>query len=1240
MDSHKSVLLQVAGLPVMLVLLACGGGSGGSSTSSGIDSVSVSPPSVSVSIGQTAQFSATVHGTGNFSHSVIWSASAGTITGSGFYSAPAGVPDPSSVTITATSVQDPTKSGNANADVFLITSITISPSSAILDPGQTQQFTVALNGQGVKDQEVSWAVNHLPGGTEQLGSISASGLYTAPTAVPNPDPVTVSAISVADPAKIAEVTVGINGVTGVSISPTTMSLFASQKQTFAAVAAGVGHFNPGVVWSVVGQNGPPAGEITADGVYTAPPEISTQATDIVQATSITDATKSATSNILLYPTPVLTKLTPEVGNVGDTLTVDGSNFGGIATFYFTGLNGVLIPVEAWGSSQQLGVEVPLGATTGPVYLQERFPGASKPSSPSNTLNFTRLPKLRIRAESKDLSAGETTQLKSRVLGFNTGQNVTWTADLGSVDGNGLYQAPSEISIETFAHVSGCISGTQTCDTLILGLHPFRVQPSPALVPWGGSSLQLEATVGGSVVGANWDLNSGGGTLSSNGLYTSSTDIADGGTIPLSANVAANMENASVTVTGAFPGVINTVSDYVDFTTPLPLGTNYEQVTSSGTRLFALGSSTFASYFERTYFFIDIYDITNPGQPVWLDAVEAGARGRMFVRDNILYQIGPDTIEYPANMTAVAAFDISGSIPQLISRSLTPGMAGTYDVSGNLIYAVGPASDGNLFYYQFTLNSGDVAETDLVVLSPAGDGTPPMFNFPTGDGTHLFVGLVIGGNPQWLLAKYDLTASPPALVGTISVPVVAQPTIVGNSLLMGGTVYDISGTLPVPISEVPFVRVVDIQGSQLLTEQAPSGISVIDLSVPSQPKQKNLMYSNSNDAQLTRWAATTLVSPGGGNLSIYDPAPKGGPMLKTFLYGPFDPSLSAVFDQAINNSMLYIAAETDQGNSVPAFDLTMNPVSQVGALNTGTSVPFAVTTLNNTLYVGTDQGLVVVDISNPSNPVQVNSSSGQFGCLGHSGNLVFAGTLDSRLIIFDVTQPNSPVKLSSTTLPTIPVVLRSSGNLLFIADDTAGLLIYNVANPSAPSFVSQFQPSIGVEDIAVSGSLLFLAASDQGLIVVDISNPAKPVLVGQGAFPQYLPSDGPPLASTVALQDSLVYVGTEYANGSILGFDIRQKDYPRLVSMMSEGSMEDTLLFSLLVNKSDLFVGGTLSFPLLQLDITQPRNVVSWPSEPLGLLPKAKSVLKDRSRPWNERGDKTMPRKFSGSPARTCRSQTR
>jgi hypothetical protein len=80
-------------------------------------------------------------------------------------------------------------------------SVTISPTSATVRVNRTKQFTATVLNSS--NTTVTWKVNGVVGGNTTVGTISSSGLYRAPGAVPNPATVTISATSVADPTKSA-----------------------------------------------------------------------------------------------------------------------------------------------------------------------------------------------------------------------------------------------------------------------------------------------------------------------------------------------------------------------------------------------------------------------------------------------------------------------------------------------------------------------------------------------------------------------------------------------------------------------------------------------------------------------------------------------------------------------------------------------------------------------------------------------------------------------------------------------------------------------------------------------------------------------------------------------------------------------------------------------------------------------------------------------------------------------------
>jgi uncharacterized repeat protein (TIGR03803 family) len=86
--------------------------------------------------------------------------------------------------------------------------VTVSPASAQVPVNGVQQFVATV--ANTSNSAVTWNVNGLTGGNSTVGTISSTGLYTAPATVPSPAAVTVTATSQADSTKSgsAAVTIG------------------------------------------------------------------------------------------------------------------------------------------------------------------------------------------------------------------------------------------------------------------------------------------------------------------------------------------------------------------------------------------------------------------------------------------------------------------------------------------------------------------------------------------------------------------------------------------------------------------------------------------------------------------------------------------------------------------------------------------------------------------------------------------------------------------------------------------------------------------------------------------------------------------------------------------------------------------------------------------------------------------------------------------------------------------------
>jgi uncharacterized protein (DUF1800 family) len=166
----------------------------------------VSPATASVGLGSTQQFAA--------SNVTAWSALAGSITASGLYTAPAATTATGTDTVTATG-----PGGTSTASVTLLPKIIVSPATATITLGATQQFSAS--------NVTAWSATS--------GAVSSTGLYTAPAIMPASGSDTVKATGPGGTGSAIVTLQNYPAPTLTSLSPPALPLGA-----FTATIAGTG----------------------------------------------------------------------------------------------------------------------------------------------------------------------------------------------------------------------------------------------------------------------------------------------------------------------------------------------------------------------------------------------------------------------------------------------------------------------------------------------------------------------------------------------------------------------------------------------------------------------------------------------------------------------------------------------------------------------------------------------------------------------------------------------------------------------------------------------------------------------------------------------------------------------------------------------------------------------------------------------------------------------------------------
>ncbi len=188
---------------------------------------------------------------------------------------------------------NPAASGSCQATVTVSpVSVSVSPASASLVAGQTQQFTASVS--GAVNTAVTWSASG--------GAINQSGLYTAPASITTQQTVTVTACSAVVPSSCGTATVTL--MAPPVISPSSASLSPSGSQTFTVTVPGGGNSAVGS-WTLspsVGTlqwNVPLGQQVT----YYAPSSITTQQTVTLKACLSSNSSLCGTATVTLIPPP-------------------------------------------------------------------------------------------------------------------------------------------------------------------------------------------------------------------------------------------------------------------------------------------------------------------------------------------------------------------------------------------------------------------------------------------------------------------------------------------------------------------------------------------------------------------------------------------------------------------------------------------------------------------------------------------------------------------------------------------------------------------------------------------------------------------------------------------------------------------------------------------------------------------------------------------------------------------------
>jgi len=350
------------------------------------------------------------------------------------------------------------------------------------------------------------------------------------------------------------------------------------------------------------------------------------------------------------------------------------------------------------------------------------------------------------------------------------------------------------------------------------------------------------------------------------------------------------------------------------------------------------------------------------------------------------------------------------------------------------------------------------------------------------------------------------------------------------------------------------------------------LSVVDVSEPANPA----ILSNCTLSGGT--ASGGLAISGNYAYVVQEGLPDNPPLMQIInISDPFNPAyikdvnISATC-LCINGTMMYTVGD----GALMGYDLSdsLNP-QQMGSCSIGSGCQIFIEGVYAYVACG-EEGVKVVNISNPEDPTQVGSycpvGKSCFEVVVQSG-LAYIAADDAGLIIADMNNLDNIVtkggipEIESTHLHVLP-----PHAYILASDHPDGLIKADVSDPASPGILGKYQSPTEPLSIEIDGQALYIADAN-GLWAYDLSDPAIPFLIS--IF------EGRPSLTELFLNESILF-GIHENQMSVLNVSNAGNITETSCYQMDDGCVIDDIFFD--GGYAYLLTSGTVDI----IDLTEPQ----------------------------------------------------
>ncbi len=439
--------------------------------------------------------------------------------------------------------------------------------------------------------------------------------------------------------------------------------------------------------------------------------------------------------------------------------------------------------------------------------------------------------------------------------------------------------------------------------------------------------------------------------------------------------------------------------------------------------------------------LEIVDVSDPSSPESVSVLNTGGKG-MYMDGNYIYIAG--------GYSGLGVVDISDpSSPFLAGSCSINGDAWDVWVSGNYAYVA-------------------VFDSGVCVIDISDPSSPRCTSHVYTPGTHYYYFLSGTGNCLYTASPpgYPFFYTSPAEMKIIDVQDPSSPVDTGSFITPS------------------YFMDIKVSGDLLYAANTQSGLRIFDTSDPSSPQVLGVFDTPSSVTGLDVHEPYVYLADDAGGLRIVDVSDPTNPVEAGSLSLP-----GYARDVEVVDSFAYVVQEwTDTGFCVVNVKNPSSP-QFISGLAVGSATGLKVS--GNCAFVAAGGKLMVVDISDPFNPVKAGSLAINAYDVDVSENHAFvAGAWDTNFFVVDISEPANPSLLSTFHLPDVPfrVVVDSIYAYLSCGDvygyGDGEIRVIDVSDPANPQMVGYASiPDDGV-GMDVAGNLIFVASYSGGIQVYE------------------------------------------------------------------------------------------------------------------------------------------------------------